>query len=63
MPKKLKLEWLYEDLYDLLKPTPLKKKKNLIFTIGDLNEKVGSQEIPRRTGRFDLVIQVNQGNG
>ena len=37
------VEWFYEDLQDLLELTP---PKNVIFIIGDLNAKVGSQEIP-----------------
>ena len=35
------VEWFYEDLQDLLELTP---KKDLLFTIGDCNAKVGSQE-------------------
>ena len=35
------VEWFYEDLRDLLEPTP---KKDVLFIIGDWNEKVGSQE-------------------
>ena len=38
------VEWFYEDLRDLLELTP----KNDVFVIrGDLNAKVGNQEIPR----------------
>ena len=44
-------EWFYEDLQDLLEPTP---KKDVLFIIGDWNAKVGSQEIPRVTGKFGL---------
>ena len=36
------VEWLYEDLQDLLELTP---KKDVLFIIGDWNAKVGSQEI------------------
>ena len=36
-------EWLYEDLQDLLELTP---KKDVLYTIGDWNAKVGSQETP-----------------
>ena len=32
------LEWFYEDLKDLLEPTP---KKDVLFIIGDWNAKVG----------------------
>ena len=35
------VEWLYEDLQDLLELTP---KKDVLFIIGDWNAKVGSQE-------------------
>ena len=45
------LEWFYEDLQDLLALTP---KKDVLFIIGDWNEKVGSQETPGVTGKFDL---------
>ena len=48
------VEWLYEDLQDLLELTP---NKNVIFLIGDWNAKVGSQEIPGVTGKFFLGIQ------
>ena len=37
------VEWIHEDLQDLLRLTP---KKDTIFIIGDWNAKVGSQEIP-----------------
>ena len=43
MLKKLKLTgWFYEDLHDLLEVTP---NKEVLFTIGDWNAKVGNQEI------------------
>jgi len=37
------VEWFYEDLQALLELTP---KKDVLFIIGDWNEKVGSQEKP-----------------
>jgi len=40
------VEQFYRDLQDLLELTPKKKKKNVLFIIGDWNTKVGSQEIP-----------------
>ena len=43
------VEWLYEDLQDLLELTP---KKDVLFIIGDWSAKVGSQEIPGVTGKF-----------
>ena len=39
----------YEDLQDLLEPTP---KKDVLFIIGDWNAKVGSQETPGITCKF-----------
>ena len=39
-----KVEWIYEDLQDLLELTP---KKYVLFIIEDCNAKVGSQETPR----------------
>ena len=45
------VEWFYEDLQDLLELTP---KKDVLFIIGDWNAKVGSQETPVVTGKFDL---------
>ena len=49
-----KVEWIYEDLQDLLELTP---KKDVIFIIGVWNAKVGSQETPGVTGKFCLGIQ------
>ena len=43
------VEQFYEDLQDLLEPTP---KKDVLFIIGDWNAKVGSQETPGVTGEF-----------
>ena len=43
------VERFYEDLQDLLELTP---KRDVLFTIGDCNAKVGSQEIPGVTGKF-----------
>ena len=47
-----------EDLQDLLELTP---KKDVLFIIGDWNAKVGSQEIPRVTGKFVLGVQNEAG--
>ena len=46
----------------LWKPTTLprtntRKKKNVLFIIGDWKAKVGSQEIPGIIGKFDLGVQ------
>ena len=48
------VEWFYEDQQDLLELTP---KKDIIFIIRDWNEKVGIQETPGVTGKFDLGVQ------
>ena len=53
-----KVEWFYEDLQYLLKLTP---KKDVLFIIGDWNEKVGSQEMPGVTGKFGLGVQNETG--
>ena len=37
------VEWIYEDLQDLLELTP---KRDVLFIIGDWNAKVGSRETP-----------------
>ena len=52
------VEWFYEDLQDLLELTP---KKDVLFTIGDWNAKVGSQEIHGVTGKFGLEVQNEAG--
>ena len=53
--KEAEVEWLYEDLQDLLELTP--NKDFFFFIIGDWNVKVGSQELPGLTGKFGLVKQ------
>ena len=52
------VERFYEDLQDLLEPTP---KKDVLFIIGDWNAKVGSQETPGVTGKFGLGVQNEEG--
>ena len=54
------VEWFYEDLQDLLEPTP---KKDVPFIIEDWNAKVGSQEIHGVTGNFDFGVQNEQVKG
>ena len=51
------VERFYEDLQDCLELTP---PKDVLFFIGDLNAKVGSQEIPGVIGKFGLGVQ-NEG--
>ena len=36
-------------------------KKDVLLIIGDWNAKVGSQEIPGGTGKFDLGVQIEAG--
>ena len=52
------VERFYEDLQDLLEPTP---QKDVFFIIGDWNAKVGSQEIPGLTGKYGLGVQNEAG--
>ena len=52
------VEWFYEDLQDLLELTP---KKDVLLITGDWNEKVGSQDTPRVTGKFGLGVQNEAG--
>ena len=52
------VEWFYKDLQDLLELTP---PKNVLFITGDLNAKVGSQEIPGVTVKSGLEVQNEAG--
>ena len=52
------IEQFYEDLQDLLEPTP---QKSALFIIGDWNAKVGRQETPGVTGKFGLGVQNETG--
>ena len=52
------VEWFYEDLHNLLE---LKAKKDVLFSIGDWNAKVGSQETPGVTEKFGLGVQNEAG--
>ena len=47
----------YEDLQQLLEPSPSPPKKNVHFIRGGCNAKARSQEIPGITGKFGLDIQ------
>ena len=49
--EKAEVERFYKGLQDLLELIP---KKDVIFIIGEWNAKVGSQEIPGVTVKFDL---------
>ena len=52
------VEWFYNDLQELLELTP---KKDVLFTLGDWNAKVGSQETPGVTGKLALEYGMKQG--
>ena len=58
--KQAEVAQFYEDLQDLLELTP---KKDVLFIIEGWNAKVGSQEIPRITGKLGLGVQKKQGKG
>ena len=58
--KEVEVEQFYEDLQDLLELTP---KKDVLFIIGNWNEKVGSQETPGVTDRFGHGVQNEAGKG
>ena len=52
------VERFYEDLQDLLEPTP---QKDVLFIIGDWNAKVRSHETPGVASKFDLGVQNEAG--
>ena len=52
------VEWLYEELQNLLEIT---HKKDFLFIIGYWNAKVGSQETPGATGKFGLGVRNEAG--
>ena len=58
--KEAEIERFYEDLQDLLEITP-KKKKNVLFIVGDWNAKLGRQKIPGVTDKFGLGAQKEAG--
>ena len=51
------VEWIYEDVQDLLELIP---KKDVFFMIGDWNTKVGSQEIPGVTVNLALDYRMKK---
>ena len=57
--EEVEVERFYEDLQDLLELIP---KKDVLFIIEDWNATVGSQEIPRVTGKFGLGVQNEAGH-
>ena len=56
--KEAEVEWFYEHLQDLVELTP---KNDFLFIIGDWNAKIGSQETPGVTGKFDFGVQNEAG--
>ena len=42
-------------------PSGTNTKKDVLFIVGDWNAKVGSQEIPRVTGKFGVGVQIEAG--
>ena len=58
MPKELKLNGSMMGLQDLLELTP---KRDVLFITGDWIARVGSQEVPRVTGKFGLGGQNEAG--
>ena len=56
--KEVEVEWLYEDIQNLLELTP---PKDALFLIGDWNAKIGSQEVPVVTGKLGLGVQNEAG--
>ena len=52
--EEVEVERFFEDLQDLLELTP---KKDVLFTIGDWNAKMGSQDTPGVTCKFGLGVQ------
>ena len=55
------VERFCEDLTRPSRNNTKKKKKRCLFIIGDLNAKVGSQEIPGVTGKLGLGVQNEAG--
>ena len=56
--KEGEVDLFYEYLQDLLELTP---EKDVLFTIRDQNEKVGSQKIPGVTDNFGIGVQNEAG--
>ena len=53
-------QWVTER-YTLMNEHQKKKKKDVLFVIGDWNAKVGSQEIPGVTDKFSHGVQNEAG--
>ena len=61
MLKKLKMNSSMKTYKVFIELTPKKKKKSVVFIIGDWNAKVGSQEIPAIMGEFGIGVQNEAG--
>ena len=57
-PEEAEVAQLYGDIQDILELTC---KKDVLFIIGDSTAKVGSQETPGVTGKFDLGVRNEEG--
>ena len=53
--------WSWWVLWRPTRPSKVNSKKDVLFIIGDWNAKVGSQEIPRVTGKFGFWVQNEAG--
>ena len=56
--EEVEVERFHEDLQDFLELT---SPKDVLFIIRDWNAKVGSEELPGVTGKFDLEVQNEAG--
>ena len=56
--KEAEVERFYKDLQDLPELTPI---KDILFITGDLDAKIGYQEILGATGKFGLGVQIEAG--
>ena len=62
MPQPLmQRSWSWMVLWWSTRPSRINTKKSVLFIVGDLNAKVGSQEIPGVIGKFGLGIQNDAG--
>ena len=55
--KEAEVEWFCEKLRPSRTNTK-KKKKDILFIIGNWNAKVGTQKIPEVKGKFGLGVQM-----
>ena len=58
--KEAEVDQFYKDLEDLLE---LRSKRDVLFIIENWTAKIGSQEILGITGKFDLGVQNEAGQG